>query len=281
MKRIIWFCLCLAISVSLVAQDWNVASYNIRCTNRSDDAAGNGWERRCPEVVNLIRSHRFDLFGAQEVTHTQLLDLQQALPDYGFVGVGRDDGKEKGEYAPIFYRKTEFSLLNSGTFWLAPLDSQPTVGWDAALPRICTWARLQSQGGIFWVFNLHMDHLGKLARLESAKLVLRKIREFSPTEPVLLLGDFNMDQTSPGYKVLNESELLEDAFRLTEAKSPIHPTFNDYRLDTVGDSRIDHLFVSKHWEVLRYDILTDTYEADTTRLPSDHYPVRIRLRLKN
>lgn len=273
--------LLLLTSFAAFGQKWNVASYNIRCENRTDDANGNGWKVRCPEVVKLIRTYDFEVFGAQEVVENQLKDLLIGLPDYAYVGVARDDGKDKGEYSPILFKKDKFELLKFGTFWLSPNDSMPNVGWDAALPRICTWAKFQPKiGASFWFFNLHMDHMGKVARLESAKLVLQKIKILCGNDPVILTGDFNMDQMSEGYSVLDQSDLLKDAYKDAVVKASNRVTFNDYQLHPKGDSRIDHLFVSNHFEVKRFDILTDTYQADTVRLPSDHYPVRVILLMK-
>lgn len=281
MKRILFGILLSACTLGVAAQQLQVGTYNIRCENSTDNLNGNGWVARCPHVTELIRKYDFDLFGAQEVTQRQLMDLRDRLPEYGSIGVGRDDGKERGEYSPIFYKKADFKVLKSGTFWLAPNDSIPNIGWDAALPRICTWASLQpSEGARFWFFNLHMDHLGKVARLESAKLVLRKIKEFCGTDPVILVGDFNMDQNSAGYAELAFSGLLKDAYRLAGVKKAGKPTFNDYDLNAAGDERIDHLFVTLPVEVLRYELLMDTYQSDKTRLPSDHYPVRILLNFK-
>lgn len=265
----------------LQAQQLNVASYNIRCENSTDNLNGNGWVVRCPRVTELIQKYDFDLFGAQEVTKRQLTDLLDRLPEYGFIGVGRDDGKERGEFSPIFYKKADFKVLKSGTFWLAPKDSSPSIGWDAALPRICSWAEFQPKTGAhFWFFNLHMDHLGKVARLESAKLVLQKIKELCGTDPVILVGDFNMDQSSAGYAELAFSGLLNDAYRIASVKQSNKPTFNDYDLNATGDSRIDHVFVTERFDVIRYELLTDTYQAEKTRLPSDHYPVKVVVIIK-
>lgn len=277
MKKLLF--LLLFLPLVAFGQQLNVASYNIRCANRGDDAKGNGWKARCPEVVKLVRNYGFDLFGAQEVVGNQLRDLLARLPEYAYLGVARDDGKDKGEYSPIFYKKASFQPVTSGTFWLAPVDSLPAIGWDAALPRVCTWAQFQRKDGSrFWFFNLHMDHLGKVARLESAKLVLRKIQAFCGSEPVILVGDFNMDQRSDGYALLANSGLLRDSYGSASERHADKPTFNDYDLDAKGDDRIDHLFISRHFDVLRYDILTDSYRSDTTRLPSDHYPVRVLLK---
>lgn len=281
MKRIVVSILFSACMMGVAAQQLNVATYNIRCENSTDNLNGNGWVTRCPHVTELIRKSDFDLFGAQEVTKRQLTDMQDRLPEYGTIGVARDDGKDRGEFSPIFYKKDEFKPLKSGTFWLAPNDSSPSIGWDAALPRICTWAHLQrTDGSSLWFFNLHMDHLGTFARVESAKLVLRKIKELGTNDPVILVGDFNMDQKSAGYAELAFSGLLKDAYRLAGVKKAGKPTFNDYDLNATGDERIDHLFVTLPVEVLRYELLTDTYQSDKTRLPSDHYPIRILLNFK-
>ncbi len=136
-KLLIVLALC-GVSI-LNAQQLNVASYNVRNSNPNDAKAGNGWEQRCPVLTQLITFHDFDIFGAQEVKHNQLEDMLNALPAYNYIGVGRDDGKTKGEYAPIFYRKDKFKLLKSGNFWLSEDTTKPNKGWDAAYTRICTW----------------------------------------------------------------------------------------------------------------------------------------------
>lgn len=278
MKKLIGLFFLVGLNWTLMAGSLCVGTYNIRCENASDNAAGNGWLVRCPQVTHLIQKYGFDLFGAQEVTLRQLNDLQTRLPEYASIGVGRDDGKQGGEFSPIFYKKANFRCLRSGTFWLAPSDSIPSVGWDAALPRICTWAQFQrTDGSVFWFYNLHMDHMGKLARLESAKLVLNKITESCGKAPVILTGDFNMDQNSPGYVWLTKADALHDAYQWAATRGKEMPTFNDYQLKPLGNSRIDHLFVTKNVNVLRYEVLTDTYQADTTRLPSDHFPIKVQL----
>ena len=139
----------------LNAQQLNVASYNVRNSNPNDAKAGNGWEQRCPVLTQLITFHDFDIFGAQEVKHNQLEDMLNALPQYSYIGVGRDDGKTKGEYAPVFYRKDKFKLLKSGNFWLSEDTSKPNKGWDAAYTRICTWGEFKDITGKFrfWFFK--------------------------------------------------------------------------------------------------------------------------------
>ncbi|MCK3682871.1 endonuclease/exonuclease/phosphatase family protein [Maribellus sp. YY47] len=284
----------------LKAEELTVASFNIRYHNSSDSVNGNGWKQRCPVICDLIRFNDFQIFGAQEVLHDQLLDMLAGLPEYNYVGVGRDDGKTKGEYAPIFYQKEKFKALESGHFWLSEVTDRPNKGWDAALPRICTWAKFKDvkSGFEFYFFNLHMDHIGVEARKNSAKLVLKKITEMCDNKPVILTGDFNVDQHSPNYAVLESSDLLKDSYLAAQVKYALNGTFNNFKPDMFTDSRIDHVFVSPDFTVERYGVLTDTYRTEiaeskseksgnfpqevslrkyVARTPSDHFPVKVVL----
>lgn len=302
MKQILFFLAFVCAALSASAQDLTVASYNVRYRNAEDDAAGNGWERRAPWVCGLIRFQDFDIFGAQEVLHPQLGDLLGMLPGYDYVGVGRDDGATAGEYAPIFYKADRFRLLDSGHFWLSETPDRPSVGWDAALPRICTWGRFEDArtGRTFRFFNLHMDHVGVRARAESARLVVRKIDEMcAPGEGVILTGDFNVDQEDEIYGIFTGSQTLGDAYATAALRYAPNGTFNAFDPSLKTDSRIDHVFVSPALRVMRYGVLTETYRSATedsrreihsgqfpkevslrpyeARLPSDHFPVVVKL----
>lgn len=302
MKQILWALLVLVMvgAQQVKAEELTVASFNIRYHNASDSVKGNGWKQRCPVICDLIRFNDFEIFGAQEVLHDQLLDMLTGLPGYDYVGVGRDDGKTKGEYAPVFYQKDKFKVLESGNFWLSEITDRPNKGWDAALPRICTWAKFKDRenGFEFYFFNLHMDHIGVEARKNSAQLVLRKITEMCDNKPVILTGDFNVDQHSPNYAVLEGSELLNDAYETAKVSYALNGTFNNFKPDMFTGSRIDHVFVSPDFEVERYGVLTDTYRTEIAdskseksgnfpqevslrkyeaRTPSDHYPVKVVL----
>lgn len=283
------------------AREITVASFNIRYQNTSDSINGDGWKQRLPVICDLIRFHNFEVFGAQEALHGQVLDLLAGLPGYDYVGVGRDDGKTKGEYAPIFYQKDKFKVVASGHFWLSEVTDRPNRGWDAALPRICTWAKFKviESGFEFFFFNLHMDHVGVEARKNSARLVLKKITEMCNNKPVILTGDFNVDQHSPDYAVLKESNLLFDSYEVAKIRYALNGTFNNFKADRSTDSRIDHVFVSRSFTVERYGVLTDTYRTEikdskseksgnfpkevsltryVARTPSDHFPVKVVLR---
>ena len=305
MKKLLILALFAAVTFCAAAQELTVATYNIRNANRGDAERGNGWERRGPWVCRLIEFHGFDIFGSQEVLDGQLHDMLAQLPDYDYIGVGRDDGKTQGEYAPVFYKKERFRLLDEGHFWLSEITDRPNKGWDAALPRICTWGHfldLQTKRR-FWFFNLHMDHIGVQAREESAKLVVAKIREMcKPKEFVILTGDFNVDQNNHIYTTFVSSGILADSYETAGRRYAPNGTFNNFNPSLKTDSRIDHIFVTPSVRVHDYGVLTDTYRTETAasgeeimsgafpkevslhsyeaRTPSDHFPVVVRLEFR-
>ena len=262
----------------LNAQQLNVASYNVRNSNPNDAKAGNGWEQRCPVLTQLITFHDFDIFGAQEVKHNQLEDMLNALPQYSYIGVGRDDGKTKGEYAPIFYRKDKFKLLKSGNFWLSEDTSKPNKGWDAAYTRICTWGEFKDITGKFrfWFFNLHMDHIGVVARRESAVLILEKIKQMAGDLPVIVTGDFNGTVDSEPVTVLTEGGMKNACVTAKVAYGPTW-SFHDFGRIPVEKRRlIDFIFIKGAVEVERYRTIDD--KPDNGYL-SDHAPVMAILKL--
>lgn len=250
----------------------NIATFNLRYANQGDSTAGNGWGQRFPWAAKLMLFQDIDIFGTQELKYHQITDLTDSLPGYKWLGIGRDDGKLGGEFSAIFYKSARFQVLKHGDFWLSTVTDKPNKGWDAALPRICTWAQFREikTGFTFYFFNLHMDHVGVIARRESAKLILQKVKHMAGNTATILTGDFNVDQTSDSYAVINNSGVLKDTYVLSPLKMAPNDTFNDFNASTAGDKRIDHIFVTKNFKVLRYGILTNTYHG---RTPSDHYPV--------
>lgn len=235
------------------------------------------WADRKDKVGNLIKYHDFDIFGVQEAFKNQMNDLQTLLPKYAYVGVGRDDGQDKGEHSAIFYKKDRYSLKKTGTFWLSATDTEnPNKGWDAALPRICTWGVFEdiSNGKQFIVMNTHFDHVGKVARKESAKLMLQKAKELASNLPLIVMGDFNVNENDEAYFTLANSPSVQDAYELAGFVYEPNSTFNGWGKSIQPKSRIDHIFVSKPFTVLKYGILTDTYEG---KFPSDHFPVVVHL----
>ena len=270
----------LLLSCSLSAQQLYVGTYNISYNNPNDEKEGNAWAQRCPQLCDFINFEQPKIFGTQEVLVDQLHDLMKGLNGYGYIGVGRDDGKEKGEYAAIFYKKDQLSLLDSGNFWLSPTPERASLGWDAACIRICTWGKFQDKisGKQFYFFNTHMDHVGTVARRESARLILKRINQLSKGLPTILTGDFNVDQTDEIYQIFSISGVLRDCY--TNALQRMTPTgtWNDFMQDSRSKSRIDHIFVSSDFKVPHYAIFTNSYWLGKSRRNiSDHYPVMVKL----
>lgn len=276
MKRVLFIILILASNV-ILAQNIRVITYNIRYNNPGDGV--NAWPNRSQQVAALLDFHRADLFGLQEALIGQIEDIQVQLPHMKWVGVGRDDGKNAGEFSPIFYNAEKFDGLKSGTFWLNEATDKPGLGWDAACNRVCTWIILKEKktGTKFIVFNTHFDHIGMKARTESAKLILSKIEENNRENlPVILTGDFNLTPQAEPISVITTK--LKDS-RAISQKAPYGPegTFNSFKFDAPMKDRIDYIFVNSKIEVLQYGVLTDSKDQ---RYPSDHQPVLVSLKLK-
>jgi endonuclease/exonuclease/phosphatase family metal-dependent hydrolase len=253
-----------------------VATYNLRYDNKGDGI--NAWPNRKENVKALVRFHDFDLFGTQEALRNQLNDVAE-LTEFAFLGAGRDDGKEAGEHSAIFYRKDRFKPLQSGNFWLSETPDKPSKGWDATCcNRICSWAKFNDlkTKKEFYFFSVHFDHQGVEARRQSGKLMVAKIKEITKNDPVILVGDFN--STPETEQIQTIQTLLSDAHNVT-ATPPYGPegTFNSFKFDAPMDKRIDYIFASKQFNVLKYGVLTDAKEQ---RYPSDHQPVEVKVVLK-
>lgn len=251
----------------------SIATYNIRYDGHTDLA--NDWVERKVPISQFVLKNNINIIGFQEVLHNQLLDLHALLPNYKHVGVGRDDGKTQGEYAPIFYDSTRFIALQSGTFWLSPTPQIPSKGWDAALNRICTYVLLKEINGgeLTWVFNTHFDHIGVEARLHSAELILDQIAELLQAQdaPVLLIGDFNMENSDVGIELIRASyKDLTCSMRHTELCSA--PTFNGFTATTSDDKRIDYIFGSDQIIPLKSLVIETPFGRG---FPSDHFPVLV------
>ncbi len=280
-----------------------VGTYNIRNDNRGDSLKGNGWGQRLPIIAQQILFHDLEIFGTQEGKYNQLEQMKALLPGYEYIGAGRDDGIHAGEHSAIFYKTEVFDLLDHGDFWLSPTPDVPSKGWDAALNRICTWGhfRVKETRQELYYMSLHMDHIGVQARMESAKLVVDKIKEICGGKPVVLTGDFNVDQNNPIYNVFTGSGILSDSYEICEIRYALDGTANGFDPNSFTTSRIDHVFVTPGTRVIRYGVLTDTYRTMTpeaqkyengnfpkeisfqayqARTPSDHFPLKVILQLK-
>ena len=257
-----------------LAQSHRFASFNVRFDNPND--AGNLWKDRLPHVISLIQFHQIGLFGTQEGLSHQIKQMSEGL-GYEYLGVGRDDGGEKGEYTAILFDPKLYKLEDSGTFWLSPTPEKPSKGWDAALNRICSWGKFKDQKGkSFYVFNVHYDHIGQKAREESSKLVMAKVKEINTKNlPAILMGDFNVKPDNAAYTTVTANPSWKDA-RLISKIPAYGPkgTFTGFDWEKMPDGIIDHIFVQGKINVIRHGILTDNYGK---KYPSDHFPVLVEL----
>jgi len=280
LKRLLFVALLMFCFSAMQAQTLNVATYNMRNDNNSEDSThGNGWKQRYPVIASLIRFHDFDIFGTQECLYHQILDISKELPGYDYYGIGRDDGKHAGEHSEIFFKKDKFQMLGHGDFWLSQTPGKPSLGWDATCcNRICSWVYLKDKKSAkkFYVFNAHYDYQKDLARNESSKLILKEIKRIAGTQPVIFMGDLNGGNETSWYKTMANSGILKDTYK--EAKDPYvrNGSFNDFGSEINSDEIIDHIFISKQFSVLKWGILSDTYHG---KYPSDHFPVMATLKM--
>lgn len=264
-------------SLSVLSQDLKIMSYNIKLDYPKEGK--NSWTNRKPFMVNQIKFYEPDVLGVQEAMPNQMKDLDSLLTDYSFVGVGRDDGKNKGEFSAIFYKKSDSEVVKSSTFWLSETPDKVSMGWDAVCNRVCTYALFQHKETKkkFWVFNTHFDHVGKEARTKSAVLILDKIKGLNTeNHPVFLTGDFNMEPNHESIDYITQT--LKDSKEVTELDFGPEGTFNGFHFDQPVTRRIDYVFVSEDVKVNKYAVLSDNWNM---QYPSDHLPVFIEAKLTN
>lgn len=259
--------LLVGVGNSFAQKNLKVMTYNIRYNNPKDGV--NAWPNRQDKVLKLIQGQSPDVVGLQEALKDQNQFMDSLLTGYGHIGVGRDDGWDKGEFSPLFYNLAKFNLRDNGTFWLSETPEIPgSKSWDAAITRICTYAQLidKETGRSIWVFNTHFDHKGKEARKESAKLLLEKATEMAQKDPVILIGDFNFDPDSEPYKIITAG--FSDVFSCY--KTGAKTTGCGFVVGEKEGNRIDHIFHSKAMKCTSYNIVD---ENDGKHYPSDHLPV--------
>ena len=259
------------------AQNLKVMTFNIRLSLESDKE--NAWNKRKPDVLKLLSFYHPDFFGVQEAVPQQMTEIKSGLKNYDFVGVGRDDGANKGEYSAIFYDKEKLQVLESGTFWLSETPEKPSKGWDAAYNRVCTYAlfKMKKGGKKFWAFNVHFDHVGNLARENSSKLILEKMKALNTQNlPVVLTGDFNLTSETKPMKIIAEN--MTDTFYQSK-NSHYGPTgtFTAFDTNTIPKDRIDYIFIKKF---VCESIRTINDRRENLLYPSDHFPIIAELKFK-
>ena len=265
----------LFVSGSFYAQNLKIMTYNIRLDIASDGE--NAWPNRKDYFTSQIQFYSPDIFGVQEATPNQVTDIASALSGYNKFGVGRE-GDGKGEACTIYYKKDRFQVQQSNTFWLSETPDVISKGWDAAYNRVCTYGLFKDlkTKKSFWVFNLHLDHVGNEARVKGAQLVLSKITAINSKKyPVFLMGDFNSEPNTP--QILEVKKVMEDT-RDVSIEKPFGPsgTFNDFKHDKPVTLLIDYIFVSKNsgLKIRKHAVLSDSKDL---KYPSDHLPVLIEI----
>ena len=250
----------------------NIITYNIRLNVASDGV--NAWPNRKDNVKALVKFHDADILCVQEALPEQF-DALLEKSNFEVVGVGREDGKRKGEFSAVYFDKDRFTKKDGGTFWLSQTPDVPSKGWDAALNRVCSWVRLfdKLNKKEFLVFNTHYDHIGVQARIESAKLLKQKIQQIAPTLPVVFTGDLNVTPETEAISTIKS--FLTDAKEISiEPAYGPNGTFNDFDFNSDLKDRIDYIFVNKGFKVQKFAVLSDSRNK---RYPSDHLPVFARL----
>ena len=279
MKRILLIALSAVILLPFDSQakkneseELKVMSYNIRMGIAKDGT--NSWEFRCPATIAMLKDQQPDIFGVQEAFEFQIKFIEEYCRNYRSVGVGRDDGKKKGEYMSIFWNKKRIKLIKWGTFWLSETPDKPSKGWDAYCRRTATWALMKDKktGRKFYYVNTHLDHKGKEAQKNGLKLIVDRIESINPQGyPMVLTGDFNI---KPDNAALTDLDARMQSARKVAAVTDSHNTFNGWSVKPT-DSVIDYIYISGFSACPEYQTVTKKY-ADKQFI-SDHYPIFARL----
>ena len=243
-----------------------VMSYNIRHGEGEDGT--NSWRYRYPATIEMLRDQMPDVFGVQEALVYQVEFLEENMRDYNCVGIGRENGRKKGEFMSIFWNKKTISMIKWGTFWLSDTPEKPSVGWDAACYRTATWALMKDKktGEKFYFVNTHLDHVGNEARKNGLKLIVDKISEINPDNyPMVLTGDFNM---TPDNTALKELDSIMKSARKAAVKTDNTGTYNNWGKDS---KVIDYIYYSGFTSCPVFETVTKKYAG--RKFVSDHFPV--------
>jgi endonuclease/exonuclease/phosphatase family metal-dependent hydrolase len=252
-----------------------VMSFNIRYGTADDGE--NSWPKRREQLFSLLREQQADVIGLQEALHGQIDEILEAVPGYAYVGVGRADGRQAGEYAAILFRTGRLNVRRSDTFWFSDTpEVVRSTSWGNQIERICTWAYFEDRlGPAFYVYNVHLDHQSQPSRERSAALLLATIAARDPKAPAMVTGDFNAGEESPATKAVRA--VFRDSFRVRDPDTPEVGTYTGFTFGQTRGEKIDYVFVGEDVEVLGAEIVR---AARAGRYPSDHFPVTARVRLR-
>ncbi len=259
-----------------IYNELKLMSFNIRYGTAEDGE--NHWQNRKEIAFNVIRDYNADLIGLQETLEFQITEIVEAIPQYSYIGVGRDDGKRAGEFCSILYAKDRFIVDSTETFWFSETPAVPgSKNWSNNITRICTWAKLfdKFSGKSLYIFNVHLDHESQQSRVKSVELLLKKISALQKNIPIILTGDFNCGEDNETIQTILKSG-FEDTYRSLHSKQQDEGTFNFFKGETSGE-RIDFIFISKKYsqrngflEVKQSEIVKSNFNG---KYPSDHFPV--------
>ena len=265
----------LLVSGAFYGQNLKIMTYNIRLNVASDGE--NAWPNRKDYFMSQVQFYSPDIFGVQEATPSQVIDIAPGMPKYSKFGIGREEGGT-GEACTIYYKKDRFKLQDSNTFWLSETPNVVSRGWDAACNRVCTYGLFTDlkTKKTFYVFNLHLDHMGEVARVKGVQVVLDKIKAINTKKyPVFLMGDFNSEPNTPQ---ITEIKKVMDDTRDVSKEKPFGPsgTFNNFKHNEPVTLLIDYIFISKNsgLTVQKHAVLSDSKDL---KYPSDHLPVLIEV----
>ena len=269
---------CFLIPLFGMSQDLKLMTYNIRLDVDSDGE--NSWTKRKDFFTAQIKFYEPDVFGIQEATPNQVIDISNELTQYNQVGIGRE-GEGKGESSNIYFKKERFKVITENTFWLSETPNQISKGWDAAFNRVCTYVLLKDtkKNILFWVFNTHLDHVGEIARTNGIELILAQIAKVNTKNyPVFFMGDFNSEPSTE--RIISLQSKMNDSREIAIQK-PFGPTgtFNGFKHNEPVTILIDYIFVSKNntLKINKYAVLSDSKDL---KYPSDHLPVFIEVNYK-
>ena len=260
------------------AKPLRVLTYNLRYIT-SGDKGERAWTARRDQAAELIKNDAADIVGIQEGLPQMLNDLLDRVSGYAVIGVGREDGVDKGEYSAILVNTQRFRIQESGTFWLSDTPEVPnSCTWGNTVTRICTWAKLYDRetARTFHFYNTHLDHESPEARQKGTELILSRIAKRQPAGPMLLTGDFNAREGDPLHAAIKAAGLV-DVWRTVhpDATAEASETIHQFSGAATG-VRIDYIYASPDFKVVESEVIRSSKNGN---YPSDHYPVRATLNL--
>jgi endonuclease/exonuclease/phosphatase family metal-dependent hydrolase len=287
MKMLVKFLILITLLFSVLItsaqeHELTIMTFNVRYDTPADGV--NAWPNRISLIEEYMNHEKPDIVGMQENLYHQNEDLLSIMPGYTYIGTGRDDGKQSGEFSPLFYRTDVFELLEHSQFWLSETPDVPgSIGWEAVLPRVVTWAKFRhiESNKKLYVFNTHFSHVSDLARRKSMEFMADQIQSIAGTERIIVTGDFNIAKGSQLYydmlaRFYRYGQLQNAELISADPVNDAYSTFNGFR-DNATPVVIDYIFVNNFFEVVSYHV--DKIKKGDVFI-SDHWPVKAVVKMK-